>query len=256
MGNTSHRVEGDAVVLTLELASGEGPHFPSSCLVWGPHDSRYVAPPRPLSPPEVRPGQSVYEVRFPDEFEPSPSPVKGGVSYAFEWRSSGSRRVLLGQGRFEAPFQKGERVPHQLEVVLDYMPDDRLVYLVWSYPYGQHPIPEQTVRIELDNRPKLRSALEQLKAALESRIAPEDVHLPHQNVTPSIRTTRFGFYVRGGGLRRASVDYTEDVAKSTKKRTLTVPADEFNADEREAWRALTEEASGVAWQEYQGIDAR
>jgi hypothetical protein len=70
------------------------------------------------------------------------------------------------------------------------------------------------------------------------------VHHPHKDLTPSIRPTRFGFYVGGGELRRAVVEYEEEFGGSNVKRRLILPADDLVAEERSAWRALREEAKG------------
>jgi hypothetical protein len=159
---------------------------------------------------------------------------------------------LLGRTQFDAPRAlSGERVPHALEIVLNYAPADDFIDLEWSYPYTPHPISRKTLRVETLARPKLRAAFDQLATGLKGRIVVEDVHHPHQDLTPSVRPTRFGFYVGGGGLRRAVVEYEEEVGGSNVKRRLILPTDDFAADELSAWRALREEAKGIAWRDYQ-----
>jgi hypothetical protein len=98
--------------------------------------------------------------------------------------------------------------------------------------------------VETVDRPKLKGGLDQLAAALEGRIFVEDVHHPHEDLTPSIRPIRYGFYVGGGEQRRAVVEYEEEVGRSNVKRRLIRPADDLAADELSAWRALCEEAKG------------
>jgi hypothetical protein len=235
VGSSSHAIEGASILLELALTSADGGHIPTTCEVFGPGNTRYRAQPRPLASPEVTPGEQGYEVRFPENFEGAP-PLEPRTSYAVEWRSGGARRALLGRHQFTTPRRlPGELVPHQLEVVLNYVPGDEFVDLVWSYPYSSHPIPERTVRVGIDERPKLKEGLDQLVAALTARISTEGVHHPHKDLTPSIRPTRFGFYVLGGELPRAVIVYQEEIGHSTETRRRTVSADDFEADELSAW---------------------
>jgi hypothetical protein len=251
VGDASYRVEGKSVGLELELTPGDGGHLPSTCEVWAPGNRRFAAEPRFLSPPDVAPGRAVYQARFPDDFDAA-TPLEAGKSYTVEWRGGGARRPLLGRTQFNAPRAlSGEWIPHELEVVLNHAPADDFIDLEWSYPYTPHPIARKTLRVETLGRPKLKGALDQLVAGLESRIVVEDVHHPHRDLTPSSRPTRFGFYVGGSELRRAVVEYEEEVGGSNVKRRPILPADDLAADELSAWRALREEAKGIAWDSYQ-----
>jgi hypothetical protein len=158
---------------------------------------------------------------------------------------------LLGRTQFNVPRAlRGERVPHELEISLNYAPAADFIDLEWSYPYTAHPISRKTLRVETLDRPKLKGGLDQLIAALKRHISIEDVH-HHKDLTPSIRPTRFGFYVGGGELRRAVVEYAEEVGGSNVKRRLILPADDLAADALSAWRVLREEAKGIAWEDYQ-----
>lgn len=193
---------------------------------------------------------------YPDDF-PGASSLVEGQRYFVEWRSIGSRTMLLGSDTFVFPRRvTTERVPHKLTIHLDWVPGDEL-HVRWSYPYATpHTIPEQPLIWADDIPDAIADALKALLAEAESHIESRSVHQPHQDVQP---------HAVGDLLKLKIQDSAQPGVPDIRARfRLSVPGEEAPsvteevsmdvsdlADENEAWRPVREWAKGRAWTAYE-----
>ncbi len=255
MGKCMHSFENDSVLLVLQTESNE--RAPFSCTVTA-HDGRpYGASPSTVRAALVPVRMDDFSISFPTDFEDAP-PLKPGGRYHVEWRSAGKRPALLGEDEFEVPLaQKGERVPHQLTIGLEYHPDGA-VEVLWRYPYSQlHVIKQQIVRLESHEvPPDMQRALDTLAEALKQRIHVDPDHLPHRDVTPSVSPGVVAVALqdrsRANELPAARMYYNEDIAEidSTQMRVIRLEKDDFSPAELEAADVLRTKSKEIAWEDY------
>jgi hypothetical protein len=255
MGKSIHSFENDSVLLVLRTDSNE--MTPFSCTVTVPDGSRYRASPGTVPAALVPVRSTDFAVSFPNDFEGAPA-LKPGGRYHVEWRSAGGRTVCLGAGEFEVPLaQKGERVPHQLTIGLEYHPEGA-VEVLWRYPYSQlHVIKQQIVRLESHEvPPDMQRALDTLAEALKQRIHVDPDRLPHREVAPSMSPGVVAVALqdrsRANELPAARMYYNEEIAEidSTKMRVIRLEKDDFSPAELAAADVLRTISKEIAWKDY------